>query len=367
MRLLATMVQGGRGGIHRYVHELARRLAVRPDIELSIDHLAHEAELFAGLGGARQAAPGWDRGGLRDLLRAHVQVRAPAGGLLHVPSYRRVPWLMGGPCVATVHDLAALHQPEKYGWLRHQFLRRAVPPALRRCAAIITPTRHTADDLVMQLGLPAELITVIPNGIDHAVLRPGDRHEALARVQAWQPQIARDFVLYLARVEHPGKGHTALLDAWAQLAATRRDLPQLVFAGALVERHAEVLAHARSLGLSPLCTGHVPEALLADLYRACLLKVFPSRYEGFGLPPVEAMSCGAPVASSRAAALAETAGPAAVLDPDCPESMAAVIAHLLDDSAARAALAAAGPPWAARFDWDATTEQTVAVYHRVAN
>ncbi len=358
------MVQGGRGGIYRYVIELARRLAAMPDIDLSLDCVRGEEHLFDGL--RLIPAPRWARSGAFDLARVQLATRAPAGGVLHAPSYRRVPWRAGGACVATVHDLAPLHMPEKYGFLRHQFLKRVVPVGLRRCDRILTVTEHTKADLVQAFAIDPQRIVVTPNGIDHARLCPGDRATSLAALRTWKPQLADDFVLYAARVEHPGKGHVALLDAWARLAVKRRDLPQLVFAGAAVERADEVFAHAAALGLAPLHTGFAPEALLPDLYRACRLFVFPSRYEGFGLPPVEAMACGAAVASSRAGALAETTGPAAMLDPADPEQMATMIERLLDDDAERFRLAAAGQAWAARFDWDATARATAAVYREVA-
>ena len=358
------MIQGGRGGIYRYVIELARRLAAMPGIALSLDCVRGDEHLLGGL--ALRPVSRWARAGACDLARVQLATRAPAGGVLHAPSYRRVPWRAGGACVATVHDLAPLHMPEKYGFLRHQFLKRLVPVALRRCDRILTVTEHTKADLVDAFAIDPQRIVVTPNGIDHARLRPGDRAAALAALRTWKPQLAEDFVLYASRIEHPGKGHVALLDAWARLAAPGRDLPQLVFAGAAVERADEVFAHAAALGLKPLHVGFVPEALLPEIYRACRLFVFPSRYEGFGLPPVEAMTCGAAVASSRAGALAETAGPAAVLDPDDPEQMAATIGRLIDDGDERARLAGAGIAWAARFDWDATARATADVYRSVA-
>jgi len=360
--LLATMVQGGRGGIHRYVAELARCLAVDPGIDLTVACLRGDEGLFAGLRTATRRP--WPGGGLGDFARTLWAERAPAGGVLHAPSYRRIPWTPGGACVATVHDLAPLHLPEKFGRARQQFLKRVVPIGLRRCTHLLTVTEHTKRDLIDAFAIPPERITVTANGIDHARFRPSDRDAALANVRRWQPTLRDDYVLYTARIEHPGKGHVPLLDAWAILRGRHRDLPQLVFAGAAVERADEVFAHARWLGIDVLVTGFADDAVLPDLYRACRLFVFPSLYEGFGLPPIEAMACGAPVASSRCAALAETAGPAAELDPTSPEQMADVIGRLLDDAGARAALVSAGREWAARFTWEATATATAAVYRQ---
>ena len=172
-------------------------------------------------------------------------------------------------------------------------------------------------------------------------------------------------MLYTARIEHPGKGHTALIDAWSHWGNKTPHAPQLVFAGAACERSDEVIAYAKQRGVKVLYTGFVPDHLLAELYRACRTFVFPSRYEGFGLPPLEAMACGAVVASSRAAALAETAGPAAELDPDDPEGMADTIRRCNDDEPYRAQLRQAGMAWAQQFTWERCAREVVQVYAHV--
>jgi glycosyltransferase involved in cell wall biosynthesis len=362
LRLLGTMIQGGRGGVYRYVVELATRIARDPRFALEVDVLRGDEKWLPGL--RQRPAPAWDTGALRDLIRAHLSARAPKGGLLHVPSYRRVPWLGAHDTVATVHDLAPLHMPDKVGQARYRFLKHVVPLSLRRCRHLIAVTQHTADDLNRQFGIPAARISVILNGIDHATFCPGDGVQALARCRVWCPALEPGFVLYLARLEHPGKGHVALIDAWSRLPADR---PQLVFAGAHVERADEILAHAKTRGVPIVAPGFVPDdATVADLYRACKMLVFPSRYEGFGLPPVEAMACGAAVATSRRAALAETAGPAAEIDPDRVEEMTATLRGLIEDPAARARLAGEGLQWAQRFDWDRAAAEHAELYLKLA-
>ena len=363
VRMLATMIQGGRGGVYRYVLELASRLERRDDVVLEVETRPEESSLLPVK--RQRHTPIWDRGPVLDLMRAQATARPPDGGILHVPSYRRAPWFAGERIVVTVHDLAPLHLPEKFGRARHLFLKHFAPRALERCARIIAVTEHTRRDLMEQFGLPGETITVVENGIDHGRFCPGERDAARARAQAALPQLGREFVLFLARIEHPGKGHVPLLEAWARLARSGRDMPQLVFAGSPVERAQEVFARARELAIEPLCTGYITDDVIVDLYRSCLLFVFPSLYEGFGLPPVEAMACGAPVASSRRAALAETAGPAATLRPEEPEQMADVIARLLDSDEDRAELRARGLIWARRFDWDDTVSRTLEVYRAV--
>ena len=208
------------------------------------------------------------RGGpVGDLLASNW--RDAGADLLHVPSYRRVPLLRTTRrLVATVHDLAPLHLPEKYGVARYHFIRDVVPHImLRRCDHLLTVTEHTRQDLITSFGIDAERITVTQPGIDHSRFNPGaapvgvhttgtgdaentmgNRAAALARLRAWCPALSTDFVCYTARIEHPGKGHIALLDAWRALAATRQDMPQLVFAGAPCERADEVMRHAEAIG-----------------------------------------------------------------------------------------------------------------------
>lgn len=360
---LANMLQGGRSGIYRYIDQVTANLVANEgDCDLTMEVPPAEAELLAGRH-CRLVKP-LPGGPMMQCLAANGRGRG--SDILHVPSYRRIPFVHRAKrLVATVHDLAPLHMPEKYGRARYHFLRDVMAKAIRRCDHVVTITEHTRNDLVASLGMDPERITVAPLGVDHARYCPGNRATALANVQAWNPAIGADFVCYTARIEHPGKGHMALIEAWAELQRQRRDLPQLVFAGAACERADEVLAAAERLKVPVIVTGFVPEAVLPDLYRACGLFVFPSRYEGFGLPPIEAMACGAPVCASRAAALAETAGPAAVIDPDQPQAMAATISALLDDEAARQLLSQRGIAWAQQYRWQRTAARTAMVYRRL--
>jgi len=359
VKMLATMIQSGYGGVGRYVMELAPRLDRMPELDLETLLLEKESDLLDV--SKRRSAPAWDKGAFVDLLATQSLVRPPQEGIIFSPSYRRVPLAWAHRTVVTVHDLAPLHMPEKYGIPRYQFLKRFVPQTLRRAAKLIAVTEHTKRDLVEQLGLEPSSIEVIWNGIDHQTMHPGDPAASLERVQRWNPEIASDFVLLLARIEHPGKGHVPLLEAWSILQRRRRDLPQLVFAGAAVERSKEVFDRAAQLGVEPLVTGFVPGELVPDLYRSTRIMVFPSLYEGFGLPPVEALACGAPVASSRRAALSETAGPASELDPEDPEQMADAIERLLDDETLRTTMRREGFAWTRQFDWSLAAKKTAKV------
>ena len=137
VRLLGTMIQGGRGGIYRYVRELADHLITNRQVDLSVTSLAHEENLLPNV---NQTCPSWDTGGVRDCVHTLYGIEAPANGVLHVPSYRRIPFFhnpaKSGALVATVHDLAPLHMPEKFGWMRYQFIKRYVPVTLAAASAL---------------------------------------------------------------------------------------------------------------------------------------------------------------------------------------------------------------------------------------
>ena len=235
VHMIGTMIQNGRGGIYSYIKHLLNELQKAPELELSISCLNGDESFFPQC--STTPAASWARGGLSDFIRTLLHERSPSDGILHCPSYRRTPWTPGGKMVSTVHDLAPLHMPEKYGFARYQFLKRFVPIGLRQANLLLTVTEHTKRDLQEMLHIPADTIRVTPNGIDHDVLHPVDRQKAIQRLQKWQPQLSENYVLYTSRLEHPGKGHIALLDAWKILGDRRNgDLPQLVFAGAEAER-----------------------------------------------------------------------------------------------------------------------------------
>ena len=360
--LMATMIQGGRSGVARYIIELAKQFIGDERIDLRIHGLHHERHLLPRSNGGFARVPSVFQRGAADALRCMLNAPVRRGALLHIPSYRRVPWLHRGPVVATVHDLAPLHMKDKYGWARYHFIKDLVPVGLRRCQHIITVTEHTRQDVIRHFNMHPERVSVAQCGLDHQRFHPGESSEALLRCRRHWPELADDCVLYTARIEHPGKGHVALIDAWSHWG---KSAPQLVFAGAACERSDEVMAHAKKRGVKILCTGFVPDEVLPDLYRACRTFVFPSRYEGFGLPPIEAMACGAVVASSRSAALAETAGPAARLNPDDPEAMASTIRRCCEDESLRSELKTQGVAWARSFTWSQCARSVARIYAKV--
>ena len=374
INFVATMIQGQRTGIFRYVKSLLTEL--QQQCSVTVDALADESSLFDGTfnnGNNRlahqvrlsAAAPKRLRG-LWDFIRSQFTWAPQGCDLKHVPSYRRVSFWSRIPLVVTVHDLAPLHMPEKYGMLRHFFLRHVVARGLRRVDHIVTPTQHTKDDLIRSFAIPSENISVTPNGIDHQLFQPRNQQSALTYCQRQITELPSRFVLCTGRIEHPGKGHVDLLAAWHALQQQGVQLPQLVFVGKNCERAGEVWQCAERLGVEVLHLPNVDDDVLAHLYNACELFVFPSHYEGFGLPPLEAMASGALVASTQAGALAETVGPAETFPVSDTARLASIIHRMLFmPNTEQQELRQQGIAWARQFTWQETARRTLKVYRQV--
>lgn len=254
------------------------------------------------------------------------------------------------PCVVTVHDLSFERRPELMGWKDRLVFRRAVPRAARRAARVLTVSERTKRDLVELYGVPAERIVVTPNGVDPAFhpfdpLRPSDPGADLPCDTLSQASYALAVGAIQAR-----KDPLAALEA-----ASAAGLP-LVVAGP--EKDAALAAELRRRGAHVL--GYVETERLARLYRGAACLVQASRYEGFGLPVLEAMASGTPVVAVREPALKEVAGEAAVFVEE--GGLADGIRRAL---AERERLAAAGLERAQAFSWRATAERTLAVYREI--
>lgn len=273
-----------------------------------------------------------------------------------------VPRTRGVPVVVTVHDLALLRFPE----LGTSSLRRLVACTARAARAarlVIAVSQATARDLRESLGIPAEKIRSVGLGCD-ARFRPvpdsPERRAVLARYGITEP-----FVLHVGTSE-PRKNLPALVDAYARLRATRAGLRQrLVLAGPRGWGHADLQRAVAASGAGGYVdfVGCIDDADLPAVYSAADLFAFPSLYEGFGLPVLEAMACGTPVVTSTAGALPEVAGNAArFVDPSNPEMLAALLGELLADPVQRGALAERGRRNAERFTWERCARETFAVY-----
>lgn len=315
-----------RAGTARYLNGLLPRLQASPEIEV----------VQLGFGG-----PGRLTAAVRDSFWYPAglprRARSARVAVLHCPTFRAPP-RPGVPLVVTVHDLAVLRFPEAFNRWTRTYSRIAVPRAVHAAGAVIAVSEFTKRELVELLHVPVERIRVIPNAPGEAFTPAGDAAPG-------------EYVLAVGTIE-PRKNLPALAEA-----ARRAELELRV-----VGRRGWGTVELDGGGVRWL--GEVPDPVLAALYRGALCVAYPSLYEGFGLPVLEAMACGVPVVTSRGSALEEVAAGAAVLvDPRDPESIAAGIEQAVGR---REELSRLGLERASAYSWDRVAGETIAVYREVA-
>jgi glycosyltransferase involved in cell wall biosynthesis len=260
--------------------------------------------------------------------------------------------------VVTIHDVIYRIHPEAHGW-RTLALRALIPLAAGRSHRIIAPSESTRRDLVALLGVREEKVDVVPNGVG---LPPATTWADEDDVRRAYDLSSRQLLLTVS-LKRPNKNLERLLEALALVPVERR--PLLVLAGHATRYQEQLRARAAELGVSAdtRFLDWMPPDKLEALYRAATAFVFPSLYEGFGLPVLEAMTRGVPVACSNRGALAEVADDAALtFDPFDPNSIAAAIERLLGDADERERLRKAGAANAARFSWSRTAAKTLETY-----
>jgi glycosyltransferase involved in cell wall biosynthesis len=366
-----SVIQRGKTGVAQYVFALLRGLARENKTHLfTLFVLDDDLPLFDFLRGAMEIVPVPERfrQPVRNILWHQRElprlVREKRLDVLHIPSYRRMLWRKPCHLVATIHDLAPFHVPKKYDWMRMLYGRVLVRRLAHRQARIIAISENTARDIIHFFGVPREKITVIHNGLDHERFHPASRAEARRSI-GQKHGIEKPFFLYVARLEHPGKNHVPLIAAFEKFKAKTRSDWQLVFGGSdwhgAEEIHSAIQKSAVAADIRSL--GFVPDEHLPELYRASEVFVYPSLYEGFGMPPIEAMACGSPVISSSRGSLAEVvADAAAIIDPADVNSMMQQLTRMATDPKERERFSAAGLSRAAQFDWKTTAARTLEVY-----
>lgn len=271
------------------------------------------------------------------------------------------------PIVVTVHDVSFIEHPEYFPPRRAWQLRLTTGNTLRRAAKVLTISEFSRQRLSKEFGIDPEEIVVTPLAAQEH-FRPRNRGQARERLRA-RFGIEQPFLLTVGDL-HPRKNQIGLVRAFDELI---RELPQLrhglVLAGKETWFSPQVRAEIerRGIGGRVLVTGFVSEDELADLYNAADLFVFPSFYEGFGLPVIEAMACGRAVVSSNAASLPEVADAAAILvDPEAPGELVRAMRDVLLDAELRERLERLGLHRAKHFSWLETARQTLKVYYAVA-
>lgn len=274
-----------------------------------------------------------------------------------------VPLATTVPTVVTVHDLAFLRYPERYRATKRHYLRALTRASVQRATHVLTVSEFTRREVIDLLGIAPSKVTATPNGRDErlAPQPPG----LVARFRATQG-LPEQFILFLGTLE-PRKNLLTLLHAYAD-ARLRIGMPLIVAGGK--GWHYEPIFHlVEELGLREHVrfVGFVPREQMALWYSAATIFVYPSLYEGFGLPPLEALQCGTPVLTSNTSSLPEVVGEAAVtVNPSDTAALGEALATLASNRLLRDELRARGPLQAARFSWERTASSTLAALRAVA-
>ena len=322
---LSPLVQT-RAGTARYIRGLLPHLESSPDLEL---------ERFTFGGPSRAATLARDT--VWYLAGLPLQARRSSCHVLHCTTYR-APLRSPVPVVVTVHDLAVLRLPEMFNRWTREYGRHLLGSVVRAAQRVIAVSEFTKRETVELLGVPEERVRVVPNAVAGPFTAEGARAEG-------------DYVLAVGTVE-PRKNLPRLAEA------ARRAGVELRIAG------ARGWGDVRVPGAGVRWLGFVDDEELARLYRGAACFAYPSLYEGFGIPVLEAMACGTPVVTSAGGALEELAGGAAVLVD--PRDVASIAAGLERAAACRDELAREGLERARGYTWTAAAEATIAVYREAA-
>jgi glycosyltransferase involved in cell wall biosynthesis len=366
----ATAVPADRGALGRYVDGLVSALdAAGADLAVACQRADEErygrlvpnARVVAGPPAIahRPARLAWEQSGL-PLVAQQVEA-----AVIHSPHYS-MPLRPNKPVVVTVHDLTFFTEPDAHSPVIATFYKAAIRTSARRATRLIVPSKATRDELVRVLAADPTRIDVAYHGVDHTLFhRPTEIQ--LRQVSDRLGLHGRSYVAYLGTLE-PRKNVPALINGWAAVAEQMADPPALVLAGAsgwseeVDEAVAGVPAH-----LHLVRPGYLHFSDLPGFFGGALVVAFPSTGEGFGLPALEAMACGAPVLTTHRTALPEVGGDAvAYTEPD-PDSIKTALQALLADPERRTALGEAGYSRAMEFTWAFSAEAHMISYERAAS
>ena len=355
-------------GIGTYVRNLLRYLA---RIDRSTDYivLCQDADLpfVSGLGENFRAIPEGSPGySIREQITVPRDLRRERADLFHAPHYVLPPLT---PCksVVTIHDCIHLRFPQYLpNKLGYAYARGSLWMAAHRSNRILTVSEASKRDILDYFNVPPEKIDVIYNGIDEEFSTlPAE--EDVARVRE-RFQLDAPFILYAGNIK-PHKNLERTIEAFDLLRRSRQfDQVKLVIIGKDIAKYAALrhAVHRHKLHKYVRFFGFVPDQTLAILYRLAAVFVFPSLYEGFGLPPLEAMASGTPVITSNVSSLPEVVGDAALLvDPHHPEAIAEAMQRVLTDSTLRADLRIRGLVRARQFSWERSIRRVREIYGEV--
>jgi len=363
-QLLSTTESYRSGGISRVIYHLLAELGRDPrghsfDVFVPRVPSTLDGKLRFHASGERTVRPALRIAWEQTLLPRRLGTLKP--DLFHGLAYA-LPVGWPGPCVVTIYDLSFLRFPSAFKTANRIYLTASTRATARRARRILTISDNARRDIVRLLSVPEQRVDVAyPAAEERYRLLPREEVEAF-RVARGLPDT---FVFAVGTLE-PRKNLIGLLRAYARLRGKPKR-PPLYVAGGTGWRFSPIFDTVAGLGLQDDVhfLGFVPEDELPLWYNAARLFAFPSLYEGFGLPVLEAMACGTPVITSTAASLPEVGGKAAVLvPPQDTDRLAQEMARVLDDAQLRMQMRAAGRIQASRFSWRLMTDQTVATYAR---
>ena len=357
-------------GIGRYVGKLREYLLSHQPADFEVREFSSFATLTQGTVASLIDAMPFGRTTLRQQILGPFAFGRLGSRLLHFPAHIDAPAWCRCPYVVTVLDLIPLlfedlYKADRPSW-RFTLARKLECAAIRHAAMVLCISRNTARDVERILGVPPERIVVTPLGVDASFFEETPAGDVRARLGL--PQ-GRPLVVYLGGIDQR-KNMAALIEVFARMRASMPEVsPALVIAGRVAEdlQYPALCARIADAAVQGdvFFTGYVGDTDLRALFADTAAFFFPSLYEGFGLPPLEAMASGVPVVSSNRSCMPEVLGDGGVLvDPDDHAGAAAALGRILGDREFASALSAKGRAQARRFGWDRCGEATIEAYRR---